>query len=121
VATALTSCCLVLLITACNAQLKDCSAGELEHGWKVCDEANAWLLSDRCNIDRVPLSAITLDGFRTQYLEQRPVVLQGTDQGLFASATHKVLLLSLCHQHATRGFAYVSPRPVSQTGAMSID
>lgn len=57
-------------------------------GW--ASDANSWLLSSACTIDRVPLQAIDVHSFNLQYLERRPVVLEGTDQGLFAAATEKV-------------------------------
>lgn len=72
-----------LVVTHCC-----CCLAAAGSGW--ASDANSWLLSSACTIDRVPLQAIDVHSFNLQYLERRPVVLEGTDQALFAAATEKV-------------------------------
>lgn len=62
-------------------------------GWNSC-VADAWLLSERCNIDRVSLEQLSLRDFAAQYLERRPVILEGSKQVQLAAATRKAVLLA---------------------------
>jgi hypothetical protein len=45
--------------------------------------------SSLCNVDRVPLEAISPDDFKDFFWEKSPVVLQGSDQATFAAITQK--------------------------------
>ncbi|GMH36190.1 hypothetical protein BSKO_04058 [Bryopsis sp. KO-2023] len=57
------------------------------------DGVEGYLLTDECSVDRIPLRAIEDYLFEAFYLEQKPVIIVGTENERFARLTEKGALL----------------------------
>lgn len=77
------------------------TSGKFLVWWFICahflvlGEHKSWLpafkyLSARCTIERVPLQAISQADFDAFFLEQSPVILEGTSQDKISASTEKV-------------------------------
>jgi hypothetical protein len=68
----------------------ECSYIGMAEAWKTQSDYVSLVPSQTCTMDRVPMGSISEADFRKFYLEQSPVIFQGSTQTRMAKRTEKV-------------------------------